>query len=253
MYIRKGQMLAHVTDQGGSVTFWAYGEHTLLGPVRQVQTADGLRLRGDSHWCFPMLGKPPAGEQFQSWPMHGQMRHLGMKLCRSDQDAVSYSGELRLGRQPGWICDLRTINRLTQEYEDIEPNMLEVRLGIKNISQPTVPRMPVLPALHSYLNVAGGAVLKIGGRAIDFGIGAFGPLVVRREVPIVLERAIGRVTICPSSNCESVVIWTDQASLYLGVELVFGGAPGSFNTPEGHTIGTLVNMYCTVAFQFVPA
>jgi galactose mutarotase-like enzyme len=107
--------------------------------------------------------------------------------------------------------------------------------------------------LHPYLNVAGGATLKIGGQTIDFGAGEFGPLVVRRADPIVLERSIGRVIIRPSENCEWLVVWSDQSSYYLCIEPVYGGAPGSFYTPEGHTLGSLETMRCSVVFQFIPA
>lgn len=250
MYIRKGPMLAHVTDQGGSVNFWAHGENTILGPVRQVETSDGLRLRGDSHWCFPLLGSPPAGELFQGWPKHGQLRHLDMTPQRSACDLVAYGGELRL-EPVGWICGLSTITGLF-EGSDGSPDKLDINLVISNVSRPIAPRMPVLPALHAYFNVAGGAVLKFGGQAIDFGIGTFGPMVVQRVDPIMLELAFGQVTICPSSNCQQVVVWTDRACEYLCIEPVFGGAPGSFNAPEGHTLGNLDIMYCSATFQFAP-
>lgn len=236
-----------VSCQGGSILQWQWKEHFLLGPARTERIRDQLRLRGESHWCFPNFGSAPEDVKL---PKHGFLRTLVMDPAKVDDYYIDLFQRFGPEEFETWDGEIGVVTRQA-DHDD-----LVTTLRVKNTSEQRRGKgMPILPGMHPYFNTEHGGVIIVGGEEVQFDKRKpFGPLVVERRDPICVKFQFGSLYMRPSNNCGWLVLWSDKPASYFCVEPVFLGKPGTFATENHETyLGKGKTARCEVMFTFVPA
>lgn len=254
MFIKSGDHFVSLSCQGGSILQWQWKQHIILGPTRMERIGEMLKLRGESHWCYPNHGNGPGYPPFEPWPQHGFLRNSVITLRKLSENCADFK-EKFYGDYPfSWD---NQIEILTSIYRGCsEPDSLFADLEITNTTDPLHDNggMPILPALHPYFNSEGGALVEIGKKLIPAYDGVLGPIVVKREDPIVIKLFFGLITMKVSDNCEWLVLWSDKPASYVCVEPVFCGKPGTFCGQDHKTyLPASKTEKCIVQFFFEPA
>ncbi len=245
MYRRDGDNLVVVTPQGGSVLSWQRHEHQILGPARMVRVGNNLKLRGETHWCFPNFGPVPAEVLIVS-PQHGGLRDFLMEATASPMPLIPRGSRARFERA-NVAAGVSIMN-----------DQLHVWLTGSN---KTKERMPVLPALHPYFAVPPGGFWasmdhKCFARVdrtkqMSENISGVAKVIPRTGSVSVELGGIGRIAMTLPNHCTHIVVWSDKPQEYVCVEPVFG-TPGTFGKEEGQWLEPGEGMACEVTFQIQP-
>ena len=244
-----------VSYQGGSILQWQWKDHFILGPTRMERVGGDLKLRGETHWCFPNFGSAnvPLCESGKLLPKHGFLRQHIMTPHKPERRSAFITTRI----EPSttfWWCSEITVTHYAVRDPDSKEFKLRSSLAVTSIEN--VVKMPILPALHPYFNIEKGvATISIGQRDIRSDSGkSLGPLVIERQDPIRVQLSFGTVVMKPSDNCKWIVVWSDNPSSYICVEPVFCGKPGTFGTGEHETfLAENKTAKCEIEFTFIPA
>ncbi len=253
MLIRCQDHLIIVSEEGGSILYWQWGPYVILGPTRLERIGDILKVRGESHWCFPYHGTAPAGSPFEDDPKHGYLRGLLMNPERHHSEHVIHSVASVMNEL--WDCLLRTEVMLLTNGQPGDTLVHGLKCAYRQGRFPRFADLPVLPAVHPYFSTVGGATVSIGGNKIGLDCAQLGPLRIPRRDPIVVERPFGRITMMVSGthDCDWVVVWSDRPADYVCVEPIWAGEPGTFGTPQQKTfLKPGQTIACEVRYEFEP-
>ena len=239
MLLVRGNNSVLVTSHGGSILQWQYREHFILGPTRMARVNGNIKYRGDSHWCYPNLGKVREGSE---WPQdqHGFVRRSIFNTTTSSSHFAQFE-----------IKNTCRNEQLLVDFAVRESGVSACLTAIGHNQQV----LPVLPALHPYFAVPkGGLVVSIAGKLIrntDLPIGESQIIERNDKVVRVSLCGIGAVELKLPSNCTHVVVWSDNPLQYVCVEPVFG-CPKTYGTEGGRTLRAGEVMQCWVDFEFQP-
>jgi len=244
MWLTGGSNRVLVSPQGGSVLLWQHRERFILGPARTVKVGGELKLRGETHWCYPNFGSVGA-EKYQL-PKHGWLRDT--VLATRAHGTV----HAHFARLPGFDLPVEVITSIDQD------DTLRASLSVTNRGEE---RVPILPALHPYF------ATPEDGLAVVVGVGMVARVYPGQEPWQVSDRArvlertgdvhvilygVGIVDLSLPDNCTHVVVWSDRPECYVCVEPVFG-KPGTFGDPDGRWLEQDETAECDAVFHFTPA
>lgn len=253
MMIRHRDHLIIMSDEGGSILLWQWGENIILGPTRLVRTGDVLRIRGESHWCFPYHGSAPAGSPFEDSPKHGYLRDTAMIPGRYHSQHAIHTAATAMNEI--WASLLLTEVMLQTDGQPHDTLLHALECTFLRSLFPQFTNLPILPAAHPYFNTEGGATVSIGGNEIGLDCAQLGPLRIARRDPIIIDRPFGRITmkVTGSHDCDWIVVWSDNPGAYVCVEPIWAGEPGSFATLNQKTfLEPDHTVRCRVEYEFEP-
>src|SRR3989344_3814227 len=145
MWLTGGSNRVLVSPQGGSVLLWQHRERFILGPARTVKVGGELKLRGETHWCYPNFGSVGA-EKYQL-PKHGWLRDT--VLATRAHGTV----HAHFARLPGFDLPVEVITSIDQD------DTLRASLSVTNRGEE---RVPILPALHPYFATPEDGLVVVG-------------------------------------------------------------------------------------------
>ena len=229
MWLKNGDHIVYVLQNGGSVGSWVHKKHSILGPIRMVRVDGQLKKRGETHWCYPNFG--------------------------TDRSGTLRGSKLRVERYSD-----RSVEFITPSLPTVEITVDEVGVGVAlHIVNNGEQKMPILPAIHPYFSVPskeGFSLITDRGFIAGFDL-------LSREKPLdgaVFEReyikgihlhGVGKVFIRPSCNCSHIVVWSDKPTDYVCIEPVFG-KPGTYGKEGGRWLQPGEREDCRVFFRFIP-
>ncbi|TSC70933.1 MAG: hypothetical protein CEO12_58 [Parcubacteria group bacterium Gr01-1014_46] len=251
MLLRKGDHSVWATSEGGSILSWQWREHNILGPARFVRVDGELKLRGETHWCYPNFGSVPEGANF-NYPKHGHLRNVVLDIERLYDDSAQF-----------YLPSNRTGNS-TEVRVDLGVHNWGVSTWLSAINRGDE-RVPMLVGSHPYFVVPeDGLEVWVNGKleaeVVRLGAGLLqsaGVFSKARILPrfggrvAVNLKGLGEVHLGLHDHCSHIVIWSDCRAEYICVEPVFG-EPGEFGTEEGNWLSKNESTFCQVDFNFKP-
>lgn len=246
MWLKSGDHSVLVSPQGGSILQWQWREHFILGPARMVRIGDTLKMRGETHWCYPNFGTIREPKYVGFFPQHGFLRNRVLDVTAHSTDSVRFETLTLLDN------DLLRVGIRTYRHG------ITAYLLVTNDSGEE--RIPTLPALHPYFSVPrDGLCIGVAGKSIENtdipsnDHPEENMIIERRGLPVSVNlHGIGRVHLVTTGNCSHVVIWSDKSSEYVCVEPIFG-KPGTYGTEKGLWLNPGETAQCEVGFHFEPA
>ncbi len=246
MWLVNGIHRVLTSPQGGSILQWEFGPQMILGPSRIVQVGDVLKLRGETHWCFPNFGKASEGPYTQ--PQHGYLRDWVLSDKSHSPTWANFASVPPSAGGPALQVDTSV---------QVYPNGFSAGLKVSNGEKE---RVPILPALHPYFAVPKqGLIVTVGGETVaEVGLGIVSGVskdsqTIERSGRLVAVQlhGIGEVHLNLPDHCSHVVIWSDEPTQYVCVEPIFG-KPKTYGTAEGRWIEPGQEIICDVYFDLRP-
>ncbi len=240
MRLVRGDHAIFVSPVGGSILGWEWRNQQILGPTYQTQVNGVLKLRGETHWCFPNFGTDPT----RMHKKHGWLRETQLQLVSNSPSYAAFASDPKWERPVAIGIEL-----------NVDENGIRSCLKIHNRSQG---RIPVLPALHPYFAVPEGGWNVVAGEvsltshvdnddlAAGFPFGDF-----TKPVVVVLE-GVGRITVKTSLAETGMFVWSDRPSNYICVEEVFGKIGKFGDEHEGAWLNPGQHAAYNVEFGFRP-